>query len=61
MSLRMSSPDGPTVTVVATVPQSLVEGLAEFAETNGWSKSKAVTEAIRGLLAKTSPGKAKRN
>jgi hypothetical protein len=47
---RKVSPEGKAVTVVATVPESLVEGLDAVAEAQGWNRSKAVTEAIRGLL-----------
>lgn len=52
---RPTGADGPTVTVVATVPESLVSGLEELAQAEGWTKSKAVTEAIRGLLARKAP------
>ena len=44
------NPEGPTVTVAASVPKSLVEQLDEHAEAQGWSRSEAVTRAIRGLL-----------
>jgi hypothetical protein len=47
---RKPSAEGPAVTVVASVPQSLVERLDALAEAEGWGRSKAVTEAIRGLL-----------
>jgi hypothetical protein len=42
--------EGPAVTVVASVPKSLVDGLDERAKAEGWGRSKAVTEAIRALL-----------
>jgi alkylated DNA nucleotide flippase Atl1 len=47
---RPSSPDGKAVTVVASVPEGLVESLDELAESEGWGRSRAVTEAIRVLL-----------
>lgn len=49
---RPVSPDGPTMTVAATVPVTLVQALDAHAEQHGWNRSKAVTEAIRGLLGK---------
>jgi metal-responsive CopG/Arc/MetJ family transcriptional regulator len=36
--------------LVASVPESLVAGLDMLAESEGWNRSRAVTEAIRGLL-----------
>ena len=42
--------EGRAVTVVATVPETLVISLDDLAETKGWNRSKAVTEAIRGLV-----------
>ena len=47
---RPINPEGRAVTVVATVPESLVTGLDERAQAEGWSRSKAVAEAIRALL-----------
>jgi hypothetical protein len=47
---RPASPEGKAITVVASVPESLVTGLDALAEAKGWNRSKAVTEAIRGLL-----------
>jgi metal-responsive CopG/Arc/MetJ family transcriptional regulator len=47
---RPASPEGKAVTVVASVPESLVTGLDELSESEGWNRSRAVTEAIRGLL-----------
>jgi|EndMetStandDraft_5_1072996.scaffolds.fasta_scaffold2440999_1 hypothetical protein len=49
---RKPSPDGKAVTVAVTVPEGLVERLDGLAEAEGWNRSKAVTEAIRGLLAR---------
>ncbi len=52
---KPSAPEGKTVTVAASVPEALVEQLTAMAEQNGWSKSEAITRAIRGLLGKRSP------
>jgi hypothetical protein len=52
---RPTGPEGPAVTVAVSVPEALVAQLNELAEREGWSRSEAVTRAIRGLL-----GKAKR-
>jgi hypothetical protein len=49
---RKPGPDGPTMMVAVTVPVSLVEELDAVAERKEWNRSQAVTEAIRGLLAK---------
>jgi hypothetical protein len=48
---RPVNPEGPAVTVVASVPSSLVERMDELAGKQGWSRSEAVTNAIRGLVA----------
>ncbi len=45
------NPEGRTILVTVSVPGSLVEGLDSLAEQQGWNRSEAVTEAIRGLLA----------
>ena len=42
--------EGRAVTVVASVPETLVDGLDARAKQEGWSRSRAVTEAIRVLL-----------
>jgi hypothetical protein len=42
--------EGRAVTVVATVPETLVVSMDNLAGKNGWTRSKAVTEAIRGLV-----------
>jgi hypothetical protein len=47
---RPVSPDGPSVVVAVSVPQTLVDGLDKLCESKNWKRSKAVTEAIRGLL-----------
>ena len=43
-------PEGRTVVIGASVPGSLVDRLDRLAETRGWSRSQAVTEAIRRLV-----------
>lgn len=47
---RPVGPDGPSVILAASVPQTLVDGLDRLCEDEGWKRSKAVTEAIRLLL-----------
>jgi hypothetical protein len=47
---RKPGPDGPTVMVAVSVPESLVKALDERVEQEGSNRSQAVTEAIRGLL-----------
>lgn len=42
--------DDKTVVIAASVPEALAGDLDSFAKAQGWSRSKAVTEAIRGLL-----------
>jgi metal-responsive CopG/Arc/MetJ family transcriptional regulator len=49
---RPPKEDGKTVVIAASVPEELAVDLDRFAEANGWSRSKAVTEALRGLLAR---------
>lgn len=49
---RPPSADGKAVVVTASVPESLVTRLDALAESEGWGRSKAVTEAIRGMLAR---------
>lgn len=47
---RPVGPDGPTTTIAATVPRSLIADLDAHAEQQGWNRSEAITQAIRGLL-----------
>jgi hypothetical protein len=47
---KQANPEGRTITITVSVPEGLVHGLKSLAKTEGWSKSSAVTEAIRGLL-----------
>jgi hypothetical protein len=51
---KPANPEGKTVVVAASVPIDLVEQLDERREKEGWNRSQAVTEAIRGLLGKKS-------
>ena len=48
----VASPEGRTVTVAASVPESLAGSLDAYARDKGLNRSKAVTEAIRGLVRK---------
>ena len=43
-------PEGRTAVIAASVPGELVEQLDSLAKERGWNRSKAITEAIRGLL-----------
>jgi Ribbon-helix-helix protein, copG family len=47
---RPTGPDGPTVTMAVSVPESLLGRLDAMAEQNDWSRSEAVTRAIKRLL-----------
>ena len=47
---KLANPEGPTVTIAASVPSALVDQLDEHAVQRGWSRSEAVTRAIRALL-----------
>jgi hypothetical protein len=49
---RKPGPDGRTMMVAVTVPKTLVAELDAYADAQGWKRSKAVTEAIRALLAR---------
>ena len=42
--------DGPTSVVAVSVPDTLMAQLDKLCEAKEWKRSKAVTEAIRGLL-----------
>jgi hypothetical protein len=50
---KITNPEGPTVTTAFSIPQSLLDSLDALAKSKGWSKSQAVTEAIRGLLKRS--------
>ena len=47
---RPVNPEGPAITIVASVPEGLVAALNVMALREGWSRSKAVTEAIRCMV-----------
>ncbi len=50
---RRLGPEGRTVTLTVSVPESLFSRLDAYVEAReGQNRSKAVTEAIRGLLAR---------
>jgi hypothetical protein len=42
--------DGPTSVLAVSVPESLANDLDSYAKAKGWSRSKAVTVAIRALI-----------
>jgi hypothetical protein len=47
-----ANPEGKTITVAASVPEALAADLDAYAEAQGWTRSRAVTEAIRKLLGR---------
>ena len=47
---RPTGPDGPTAVLAVSVPEKLISELDRLCEAKEWKRSKAVTEAIRGLL-----------
>ena len=47
---RPPKQDGKTVVIAASVPAALAGELDTFAESKGWSRSKAVTEALAAML-----------
>ena len=47
---RPVNPEGSTKVIAASVPAELVSRLDEFAVSRKWNRSKAITEAIRGML-----------
>ncbi len=49
---KIANPEGPTIPVAASIPQSLVERMDAIAAKEEWNRSRAVTEAIRLLLKK---------
>jgi predicted DCC family thiol-disulfide oxidoreductase YuxK len=55
---RKAGPDGPTIVIAASVPESLVNQLDAIAAQQGWSRSAAITAAIRNLV-KRAPKPAK--
>ena len=49
---KPKNPEGATKTIAASVPESLVERLDEYAQSKGWNRSQTITAAIRKLLGK---------
>ncbi|MEX2167946.1 MAG: ribbon-helix-helix domain-containing protein [Pirellulales bacterium] len=49
---RPSNPEGRTIAIAATIPETLVARLDELAKNEGWSRSEAITAAIRKLLGR---------
>ena len=47
---RPTGPDGPTAVLAVSIPEKLIGELDQLCEAKEWKRSKAVTEAIRGLL-----------
>lgn len=47
---RPVGPDGPASVLTVSVPDKLIGELDKLCEAKEWKRSKAVTEAIRGLL-----------
>ncbi len=47
---RPPKTDGKTVVIAASVPEDVAADLDSFAKAEGRTRSKAVTEALRGLL-----------
>jgi hypothetical protein len=53
---RKVGEEGPSVIVTASVPSDLVTVFDAYADSKGWGRSKAVTEAIRSLLKRKARG-----
>lgn len=49
---KPANAEGATKIIAASVPESLVERLDRYAEKKGWNRSKAITDAIRKMLAR---------
>jgi metal-responsive CopG/Arc/MetJ family transcriptional regulator len=47
---RPPKEEGKTVVIAASVPEDLAGELDTFAKAKGWSRSKAVTEALAAML-----------
>jgi len=44
--------EGTTQVVAASIPKGLISKLDALAKKNGWSRSQAITEAIRQFISK---------
>ena len=47
---RPPKENGKAVTIAVTVPGDVATELDTFAQAKGWTRSRAVTEALRGML-----------
>jgi hypothetical protein len=47
---RPPKEDGKAVVIAASVPEDLAGQLDKFAKAKGWSRSRAVTEALAAML-----------
>jgi hypothetical protein len=47
---RPPKTEGKVVTIAVTVPGELADELDSFAEAKGWTRSRAVTEALAAML-----------
>lgn len=47
---RQTNPEGPAAVVNASIPSGLVERMDAVATQKGWTRSRAITEAVRLLL-----------
>jgi len=52
---KVSNPEGKVVMMAVSVPEALVDQLDQKAEQNGWSRSRAATEAIRRFVKGKKP------
>lgn len=52
---KPANPEGRTTSVAVSVPARLVDQLDGLASQRGWSRSEAVTDAIRRLLKSAKP------
>ena len=49
---KVANPEGTTVTMDVSVLDGLLRCLDALSQAQGWNRSRAVTEAIRGLLTR---------
>ena len=47
---RPTNPEGRTMTVTASVPEVLIAKLDALAKQRNWSRSEAITQAVRRLI-----------